>query len=417
MRDVVHTMAMRDDGILREPLPMIGMTAAEPFRRRLFDVLERSRRGDAVVRAFDIAMVAIIIANVAASVADTVATIHQVYGTALLWFDHFCVVIFIVEYAARIWTAPEHPALRQRPDWRARLTHATSPMMLLDFAAIMPFFIEIFFGPNLAVVRILRIIRFYRLARYSPVLDTIIGVIAAEWRALAGSALLFAGLLLVAGVAMFLAEGTAQPDRLGDVPSAMWWAVVTLSTVGYGDVVPITVVGKMVAGFTIIFGILFFALPVGIIATSFQEQIRRRDFVVSFAMVARVPLFARLDAAAVARLVGLLTARRVAAGDVIITKGDEAEAMYFIASGQVEVETPSGPIRLSEGDFFGEVAMISEDTRRTATVSAARTCELLALSVRDFRRLVQSNAEIGDAVREVARQRLEAINKRNPPQA
>jgi voltage-gated potassium channel len=132
-------------------------------------------------------------------------------------------------------------------------------------------------------------------------------------------------------------------------------------------------------------------------------------------MVARVPLFARLDAAALARLVGLLTARRVAAGEIIISKGDDADAMYFIASGQVEVETPSGPIRLGEGDFFGEVAMISDDTRRTATVIAGRTCELLSLSVRDFRRLVQANAEIGEAVHEVARQRLEAINRMNAP--
>ncbi len=392
---------------------MAGETTTEPLRRQLFDVLERGRRGDLLVRIFDIFMVCVILANVAASVVDTVAQVHARFGTALSQFDHFCVAIFILEYAARLWTAPEHPALRERPGWRAMLAHALSPMMLLDLAAIVPFFIEIFFGANLAVVRILRIVRFYRLARYSPVLDTIVGVIASEWRALAGSFLLFAGLLLISGVAMYVAEGDVQPDRLGDVPSAMWWAVVTLSTVGYGDVVPLTLPGKMVAGFTIIFGILFFALPVGIIATSFQEQIRRRDFVVSFAMVARVPLFARLDAGAVARLVGLLTARRVPAGDVIISKGDEAEAMYFIASGQVEVETSAGPIRLSEGDFFGEVAMISEDTKRTATVVAARTCELLSLSVRDFRRLVQSNAEIGEAVHEVARQRLEAINKKN----
>jgi CRP-like cAMP-binding protein len=105
----------------------------------------------------------------------------------------------------------------------------------------------------------------------------------------------------------------------------------------------------------------------------------------------------------------------VAAGDVIITKGDEADAMYFIASGQVEVETPAGPVRLSEGDFFGEVAMVSEGARRTTNVVAARTCELLALSVRDFRHLVLANAEIGEAVREMARLRLEALAKKDPP--
>lgn len=407
----MRAMALRDEQMQAAAAPEEG--TGEPFRRQLFDLLERGRRGDLLVRVFDIFMVAVILTNVAASVIGTVDSIQVKYGTALTWFDRVGVAIFIVEYVARLWTAPEHPALRHLASWRARLTHARSPMMLLDLAAIAPFFIEIVAGADLTVVRILRIVRFYRLARYSPVLDTIIGVIASEWRALAGSFLLFAGLLLISGTAMYIAEGAVQPDRLGDVPSAMWWAVVTLSTVGYGDVVPVTMAGKVVAGFTIIFGILFFALPVGIIATSFQEQIRRRDFVVSFAMVARVPLFARLDAAALARLVGLLTARRVAAGEIIISKGDEAEAMYFIASGQVEVETPSGPIRLGDGDFFGEVAMISDDSRRTATVIAARTCELLSLSVRDFRRLVQSNAEIGEAVHEVARQRLEAITRMN----
>jgi voltage-gated potassium channel len=287
--------------------------------------------------------------------------------------------------------------------------------MLLDAVAIAPFFLQFVLGADLAVVRILRIVRFYRLARYSPAITTIARVIAAEWRSLLGSALLFAGLLLFAGVAMYLAEGTVQPDRLGDVPSAMWWAVVTLSTVGYGDVVPVTLAGRMVAGLTMILGIIFFALPVGIIATSFQKQIRRRDFVVSFAMVARVPLFHGLDAASIASLVGLLTARRVAQGDVIITKGDEADAMYFIAAGEVEVETPGGPVKLGEGDFFGEVALVTEEARRTANVTAIRSTELLVLNARDFRRLVHTNVQVADAVKEVARQRLEALKAASPP--
>lgn len=383
-----------------EPMPR------EPFRRRLFDLLERSRRGDALRRVFDIAMISLIVSNVAASVVGTVPAIEARHGTALARFDAACVLVFIVEYAARLWTAPEHPALGHMPAWRARLVHAVSPMMLLDLLVITPFFLAPFLGADFAAVRVLKIIRFYRLARYSPVLATIVGVITAEWRALAGCAVLFVGLILMAGVAMFAAERSVQPDRLGDVPSAMWWAVVTLSTVGYGDVVPVTLAGKLIAGFTIIFGIAFFALPVGIVATSFQKQIRRRDFVVNFAMVARVPLFARLDVASVAGLVGLLTARRLSAGEVIISKGEQADSMYFIASGEVSVETPSGPIRLSEGDFFGEMALISDDARRTATVVAARNCELLELGAREFRHLARVNAGIGEAVREVARQRV-----------
>ena len=384
-------------------------TARSSIRRDLFDVLERSRRGDRVARAVDLILVTLIVASVAASVAETVSEIKLQYGSQLSWFDSFCVIGFVIEYIARLWTAPEHPALCDKPAWRARLQHAVSPMMILDLVAISPFFIELFLGTDVAVVRILRIVRFYRLARYSPVLATIVGVIASEWRALMGSALLFAALLLFSGVAMYLAEGTLQPDHLGDVPKAMWWAVVTLSTVGYGDVVPITIAGRMVAGLTMIFGIVFFALPVGIIATSFQEQIRRRDFVVNFAMVARVPLFAQLNPSAVARLIDLLIARRVPAGEVIITKGEEADAMYFINSGRVEIETSADPVVLSDGDFFGEIALLEEGERRNATVVAARACDLLMLHAHDFHRLLLTHAEIGEAIGEVARQRLKDV--------
>jgi len=387
----------------------------ETFRRLLFDVLERSRRGDRMSRIVDIVLVCIILANVAASVLDTVPVIHDRYGFALAVFNVFCVVIFVLEYAGRIWTAPEHPALAEMPAWRARIAHAASPMLVLDLIAISPFVIELFFGADIAVVRILRVIRFYRLARYSPALETIVGVIASEWRSLAGAAVLFVGLLLFSGVAMFLAEGKVQPDVLGDVPKAMWWGVVTLSTVGYGDVVPVTLPGKIVAGLTMVLGIVFFALPVGIIATSYLQQLRRRDFVVSFAMVARVPLFNHLDAAVIARLIGLLTARRAAAGEVIITKGEEADAMYFITSGKVEIELPTGPVYLSEGDFFGEMALVDERQRRSATVIAARTCNLLVLSARDFKHLVHANAEIGEAVNEIARQRRKAHRDSNEP--
>jgi voltage-gated potassium channel len=397
-------------------MAMDGVAPAESFRRRLCDLLEGGRRSDPLSGVLNIGLMSIILANVAGSVAETVPSVNARYGHALALFDGLCVAIYIIEYVARLWAAPEHPALQDMPPWRARLKHALSPMLLLDLVAISPIFLEIFVGSDLAVVRILRLVRFYRLARYSTALTTFADVIASEWRALAGSGLLFGGLLLFSGVAMYFAEGTKQPDRLGDIPHAMWWAVVTLSTVGYGDIVPITVAGKMIAGMTMLFGIVFFALPVGIIATSFQQQMRRRDFIVSFAMVANVPLFRRLDPVSVASLVELLTARRVAIGDVIITKGETADAMYFIASGRVRVQTPSGPVYLSEGDFFGEVALIVEGERRTANVTAASTCELLVLSARDFRNLVNGNEDIANAVRDVANQRLDELRRGKPAQ-
>jgi len=222
---------------------------------------------------------------------------------------------------------------------------------------------------------------------------------------------LFVGVLLISGVLMYIAEGRVQPDRLGDVPSAMWWAVVTLSTVGYGDVVPITAFGKVIAGLTMVLGILFMALPVGIIASGFQQEIRRRDFVVTFAMVARVPLFAPLEISTIARLVGVLRALKVAAGQHIVTRGEIADGMYFIASGEVEIILPERRVRLSEGDFFGEIALLMPDATRTATVVAIRSCELLKLDQRDFQGLLERHVDLAETLGEVARRRIEEFER------
>ena len=381
------------------------------LRRRVFDVLESGRRGGRTARFVDYSLLILIIANVAVAVLDTVASIHARAGGLFQLFDRLCVAVFAAEYGLRLWTAPEHAVFRKLAPAASRLRLAATPSMIVDLVALLPFVVELAFGSDLAVVRVLRVIRFLRLTRYSPALATVGRVLAGNWRALAGSGVLFAGLLILSSVLMYLAESRVQPEALGDVPKAMWWAVVTLSTVGYGDVLPVTVVGKMIAGLTMVMGIMFFALPVGIIATGFLQEIQRRDFVVSFGMVARVPLFASLDAPMIAQLVGLLNAKRVSAGAIVVRKGDEADGMYFIASGEVEVEVPAGPVRLGEGDFFGEIALIEPGARRTATVTAVRPSELLVLDVEGFHRLMGRNPLLAEAVKDVASQRLRSLGK------
>jgi voltage-gated potassium channel len=275
--------------------------------------------------------------------------------------------------------------------------------MVIDALALLPLLLELLFPRN-ELLLLTRLVRFLKLARYSPALATLGRLIASERRALLACVIIFTGILLTAAAAMHVVEGAVQPDKLGDMPKAIWWAASMLAKIGGGELAPLTTLGRIIAAITVMLGIVCFALPVAIIGRGFYEEIRRRDFVVTFAMVARVPLFARLDAAAIAGLVGMLRARTVPAGTTIIRKGGRGDAMYFIASGRVEVESANDKVVLQEGDFFGEIALLSREPR-SATVTALRPTDLLVLDADDFLRLVDRLPDIGAKVQAVAKER------------
>jgi voltage-gated potassium channel len=221
---------------------------------------------------------------------------------------------------------------------------------------------------------------------------------------LLGSFVILSGTTLISASMMYLVERQAQPERFGTIPDAMWWAIVTLGTVGYGDAVPITPAGKLVAGVTILFGLMMVALPVGIIATAFANEIRRRDFVVTWGMVARFPLFGALSAIEIADVIRLLKAQTFERGDVIIRRGEEGHSMYFIAAGEVEIQLPKENVRLSSGEFFGEVAVLKRAKRSATAIALVRT-NLLVLEAHDLHALMERDPRIAEHVRAAARQR------------
>jgi voltage-gated potassium channel len=204
---------------------------------------------------------------------------------------------------------------------------------------------------------------------------------------------------------MHLVERDAQPNKFGTIPDAMWWAIGTLSTIGFGDVVPTTPLGKLVASVTVVLGIVMVALPIGIIATAFANEVHRRQFVVTWSMVARVPVFAGLSAIEVAEVMELLRAQQVDAGEVIVRRGDPANSMYFVAAGEVEVQLESERIRLAAGHFFGEVAALRR-ARRSATATALVRTSLLVLDAHDLRAMMDRQPRIAERIREVARERV-----------
>ncbi len=367
------------------------------LRRIVYEIIEPGVRNWAASRLFRRLCFATIVLSVAFAVASTMPSLTAAMRGNLIAAEYYLGAFFLLEYGLRLWTAPEHPLYARAGSWRGTLAYALTPLLLLDALGLVPLVLQVAMPEARAAILLFQVLRFFRLSRYSPALATIGRVLTSEWRALLASGMIGLGMLLVAATVMYLLENAAQPERFASIPDAMYWAIVTLATVGYGDVVPVTPGGKIAAGAVIVAGLIFFALPIAIIATSFLAEMRRRDFIVNYSMVARVPLFSSLDAVAVSELAGLLKARRVPRDAIIVRSGDKGETMFFIAHGQVEVVTADGPVNLHEGDFFGEIAVLGR-TRRMATVIARQSCDLLVLDAADVLKLMEQNPQVEAAL-------------------
>jgi voltage-gated potassium channel len=375
------------------------------LRRRVYQVLEQGPVGDAMGVVIDRLLVLLILLNLVAVALESVPEYGARYALAFNLIEIVSLVVFTVEYGLRLWVAVEHGPHRHLNGARARLKYALSPAGIVDLAAVLPFWFAFVLPADLRFVLVFRIVRFFKIARYSPAMRSLLDVLYRERRALFGCVVITMGSALVAAALMHLAEGNVQPDRLGTIPDALWWAIVTVGTIGYGDVVPVTVLGKLIATGTIFIGVIMMALPVGIIATAFAEQIHRRDFIVTWGMIARVPLFAELDAAAISDIMQLLRAQVAEAGETIVRAGDPAHSMYFIAAGEVEVALKKEMLRLGVGHFFGEVAVLRR-ARRSATATALTRTNLLVLSAQDLHALMQRDSRIAARIKDVVEKRV-----------
>ncbi|WP_414473804.1 cyclic nucleotide-gated ion channel [Microvirga sp. M2] len=377
---------------------------SHPTRRRIYEILERSSVNDPVVHAVHLFLILLIAVNVTAVVLESVPSLQDAYGTPFLIIELVSGAIFTVEYAARLWCAPEYLPFHHMKPWRARMRWALHPQSVIDLVAVLPFYLAYWDVGGLRAFLLLRLFRFFKLARYSPGLASLAEAVYAERRALIACGVILMGAMLLAASAINLVERDVQPDKFGTIPEAMYWAIVTLTTVGYGDVVPVTALGRVIAALTAVAGLVMLALPVGIIASAFSREIHRRDFVVTWSMVARVPLFADLDADEIASVMQCLSSRSCTPGEVIVRKGDEAHSMYLIAAGDVEVVLPGENVHLGPGDFFGEMAVLKR-RRRAATVRALTPCRLLVLDAGDLHDLLEGNPALAEHVHAVARSR------------
>jgi voltage-gated potassium channel len=382
----------------------MNRSAAHDIRRRVHALLDHGP-ASRVGRILDRALVGLIVVNLVAVSLESVPALARDYHVLFASVECVALAVFTIEYGLRIWVAREHGPHRHLTPFRARLKYMLSPEGLVDFVAVLPFWFAPLLPDDLRMLQVLRIFRFFKIARYSPAMRSLLDVLYRERRALFGCIVITVGAALVSGALMHLAEGRMQSDKLGTIPDALWWAIVTVGTVGYGDVVPVTPVGKLIATATIFIGFIMMALPVGIIATAFAEQVHRRDFVVTWSMIARVPLFAGLDASEISDIMQLLRAQVVEQYQVIVRAGEPAHAMYFIAAGEVEVALPHTNVRLGTGQFFGEVSVLRR-ARRSATVTALMRTNLLVLDAQDLHALMQRDSRIAHRIKEVVKKRV-----------
>lgn len=374
------------------------------LRRRVYELLEHDNIPYTPSARLAHVIIAIVVINVMAMVLASVPEIDARFGRLLSAIELGALAIFALEYAARLWCVVGHVPYREISPWRARLGYATSGLGIVDLLSVLPSGLALFGGerPMLVLVGMLP---FFKLVRYSTAMRSLLAAMHAERRTLFGCLVILIGAVLTLATLMYAIERDAQPDKLGTIPQAMWWAIVTLGTVGYGDVVPVTAAGKALASFAIVGGLMMIALPVAIISGAFANEVRRHDFIVTWGMLARVPLFAHLRAAEIADIMRLLRTQTIEAGEILVRRGEPASSMYFIAAGEVEIELPAQRVRLADGSFFGEIALLQR-TQRSGTVIALRKSNLLALDAQDFHALIARAPKLAAHVQEVVKARL-----------
>lgn len=388
--------------------PTIAETATRHIaaaRRRIYALLEQSDGADGIGLALNRFLILLIVATLTATVVESVPDLATTYALPLSSVEWAATLVFSLEYAARLWSSAEHPLLKHRGAFSGRLRFALSFAGLIDLAAILPFWLSVLVASDFRVLLVLRLVRFFKLTRYSPAMRSLLDALYAERRALGGCFVILLGTALIAAALMHLAERAAQPERFGTIPDALWWAIVTLGTIGYGDVVPITALGRVLAGCTIFAGLLMMALPVGIFATAFANEVHRRDFIITWGLVSRIPLFRTLNASEIADVMTMLRAQKMDSGTVIARRGEPAHAMYLIADGEVEVKLRHKHLRLGTGQFFGEIAALRR-TRRSATVTAVTPTRLLVLDALDLHALMDRQPALAARIEEAAREKL-----------
>ena len=243
------------------------------IQKRTSQLLSKGNVADKPSQYVDMILFILIVLNIAAVCLESVKHIGNEYKVAFNAFEFFSVVIFSIEYVLRVWSAPARNDLGDTTNFIKRMKYIFSFTGLIDFLAIIPSILPYFFGGlDLRWLRVLRLLRLLKISNYSSALEDFFSAIKADWRSFSAALYLMLIALFLSSALMYIAEHDSQPEKFSSIPETMWWGLITLTTVGYGDVSPVTPLGKIIGAFTAIMGVCTVALLTGIVASAFANQ-------------------------------------------------------------------------------------------------------------------------------------------------
>jgi voltage-gated potassium channel len=325
-------------------------------------------------------------------------TVDPAYAAAAPWIDALlcaCLAYFVFEWLVRL-----RHMRRQGKLW----FYALSSAGIVDAIGALAVPIAVLCGIAPKTAWLLGVLWVLKVVPGIPGLRQLRRVLVVESGPLASVLVIFLMVVFLASVAEYYLERDVQPQTFGSVPAALWWAVVTLTTTGYGDVVPITPLGRIVAAMVMISGLGVFGLWTGILATGFAAETRRDNFLKTWETVSKVPFFAHLGPAAIADVTQVLRTMDLPPRTMIIRKDTNGDCMYFVAAGEVEVDLPGRKVPLGEGAFFGEMALLG-NAKRGANVATTKVTRLLVLDLVDFRLLMARHPELAETIDAEAKRR------------
>ena len=243
------------------------------FQRKLYHVLEDTGYGNWLSKLDQLLLSILIILDISSFILETSSQLNQEYHWFFKDVAIFSTIVFTIEYGLRIWLCTIKRQFRH-PVW-GRLRYAITPMAIIDFISTFPFYLLLIFHhlAFLKTLRLLRLARILKFGRHSQAVRSLVRVVIRKQEELIITFSTIFFLLIIASSLMFFAEQDAQPEAFSSIPAAMWWGVVTLTTVGYGDIYPVTIVGKLLGASLAFFGIGVFVLPAGIVASGFAEEV------------------------------------------------------------------------------------------------------------------------------------------------